>query len=80
AHSDKGTTDPIVGSVKEKTITPDVAQDVGASIAQTNPNDATITEFFGDSSDSEGTTEEEVGQDYLEIEDSADVVEDYPAE
>ncbi|MCI85481.1 hypothetical protein A2U01_0106760, partial [Trifolium medium] len=66
-------------SVKENTTTPDVAQDVGASTAQTNLNDATITESFGDSSDSEGSTEE-VGQDDLEIEDSTDIVEDSPAE
>ncbi|MCI76606.1 hypothetical protein A2U01_0097876, partial [Trifolium medium] len=62
--------DHVAHSVKEKTITPDVAHDVGASIAQTNPNDATITESFGDNSDYEGANEEEVGQDDLEIEDS----------
>ncbi|MCI90013.1 hypothetical protein A2U01_0111302, partial [Trifolium medium] len=48
--------------------------------AQTNPNAATITESFGDSSDSECATEEEVGQYDLEIEDSIDVVEDSLAE
>ncbi|MCI94751.1 hypothetical protein A2U01_0116049, partial [Trifolium medium] len=53
AASDKATTGPVVDSVKEKTITPDVAQDVGASKVQPNPNAATITESFGDSSDSE---------------------------
>ncbi|MCI16158.1 hypothetical protein A2U01_0037299, partial [Trifolium medium] len=47
----KATTDPGVDSVKEKTTTPDAAQDVGASMVQSNPNTATITESFDDSSD-----------------------------
>ncbi|MCI98143.1 hypothetical protein A2U01_0119446, partial [Trifolium medium] len=64
----------------EKTITPDAAQDVGASTAQTNPNAATITESFGDSFGSEDATEEEVGQGDLEIQDSIDVLENSPAE
>ncbi|MCI55335.1 hypothetical protein A2U01_0076585, partial [Trifolium medium] len=34
--SKKVSTGPVIESVKEKTITPDAAQDVGASTAQTN--------------------------------------------
>ncbi|MCI10215.1 hypothetical protein A2U01_0031307, partial [Trifolium medium] len=78
--SEKVSTRPVAESVKEKTITPDVAQDAGASTAQTNLNTATITESFGDSSDSEDATEEEVGKDDLEIEDYTDVPENSPAE
>ncbi|MCI48657.1 hypothetical protein A2U01_0069900, partial [Trifolium medium] len=40
--SEKVTTGPVIESVKENTTTPDVAQDVEASTAQTNPNAATI--------------------------------------
>ncbi|MCI35813.1 hypothetical protein A2U01_0057034, partial [Trifolium medium] len=61
--------------MKEKTITPDaaqdveasedqtnpnVAQDVGASKDLSNPNAATITESFGSSSEFDASTEEEV--------------------
>ncbi|MCI73345.1 hypothetical protein A2U01_0094609, partial [Trifolium medium] len=61
--------------VKENTTTPDVAQDVGASSVLPNPNAATITESFGDGSDSEAATEEEVEQEDTTKGKSADVVE-----
>ncbi|MCI56297.1 hypothetical protein A2U01_0077548, partial [Trifolium medium] len=77
---EKVSTGPVAESVKEKVITPDAAQHVGASTAQPNPNAATITESFSDSSNYEGATEEEVGQGDLEIENSTDVLENSPAE
>ncbi|MCI35279.1 hypothetical protein A2U01_0056500, partial [Trifolium medium] len=45
--SRKISTGPVAESVKENTITPDAAQNVGASSVQPNPNPATITESFG---------------------------------
>ncbi|MCI78776.1 hypothetical protein A2U01_0100047, partial [Trifolium medium] len=36
-------TGPVAESVKENTTTSDVAQDVGASTVQQNPNTATVT-------------------------------------
>ncbi|MCI38497.1 hypothetical protein A2U01_0059725, partial [Trifolium medium] len=60
--SEKVSTGPVTESVKENTTTPDVAQDVGASSVQPNPNVETITESLGGGSDSEAATEEEVEQ------------------
>ncbi|CAJ2627908.1 unnamed protein product [Trifolium pratense] len=79
APSNKSTSDSVVTlvtfSIKEKTTTLDVAQDVGTSYVQPNPNAATITESFGDSSDSEAATEAEL-QDKENNDIPANVVED----
>ncbi|MCI50378.1 hypothetical protein A2U01_0071622, partial [Trifolium medium] len=69
----------VAESVKENTTTPDVAQDVGAFSIQPNLNAATITESLGDGSDSEAATEEEVEQEDVGKEKSADV-EDFQSE
>ncbi|MCI92991.1 hypothetical protein A2U01_0114289, partial [Trifolium medium] len=58
---------------------PDVAQDVGASTVQQNPNTATGTETF-DSSESDAATEEEVEQGVTVKGKSADVVVDSQTE
>ncbi|MCH99270.1 hypothetical protein A2U01_0020282, partial [Trifolium medium] len=78
--SEKVSTGPVAESVKENTTTPDVAQDVGASSVQPNPNAATITESLGDGSNSEAATEEEVEQEDVAKEKSVDVVEDSQSE
>ncbi|XP_045795337.1 uncharacterized protein LOC123889868 [Trifolium pratense] len=83
APSNKSTSDFVVTlvtfSIKEKTTTLDVAQDVGTSYVQPNPNAATITESFGDSSDSEAATEAEL-QDKENNDIPANVVEDSKTE
>ncbi|MCI38017.1 hypothetical protein A2U01_0059245, partial [Trifolium medium] len=80
ATSDKATIEPVVESVKEKTTSSDVVQDVGASSVQPNP-DATITESFGVSSESDpGTDEEEEVKDKQDNNDTPDVVENSQTE
>ncbi|MCI62093.1 hypothetical protein A2U01_0083350, partial [Trifolium medium] len=59
ATPDKATPETIDESMKEKTITPDAAQDVDASKDLFNPNDAAFTDSFGSSSESKASTEEE---------------------
>ncbi|CAJ2635873.1 unnamed protein product [Trifolium pratense] len=81
--SDKSISDSIVElvtfSIKGNITTLDVAQDVGTSSVQPNPNDATITESFGDSCDFEATTGDEL-QDKENNDIPADVIEDSKTE
>ncbi|CAJ2656757.1 unnamed protein product [Trifolium pratense] len=83
APSDKSISDSVVElvtfSIKENITTLDVAQDVGTSSVQPNPNVATITESFGDSCDFEAVTEDEL-QDKENNDIPADVIEDSKTE
>ena len=83
APSDKSISDSVVELVtffiKENITTLDVAQDVGTSSVQPNPNVATITESFGDSCDFEAVTEDEL-QDKENNDIPADVIEDSKTE
>ncbi|CAJ2673046.1 unnamed protein product [Trifolium pratense] len=83
APSDKSISDSVVElvtfSIKENITTLDVAQDVGISSVQLNPNAATITESFGDSCDFEAATEDEL-QDKEKNDIPANVIEDSKTE
>ncbi|CAJ2678843.1 unnamed protein product [Trifolium pratense] len=83
APSDKSISDSVVElvtfSIKENITTLDVAQDVGTSSVQPNPNAATITESFGDSCDFEAATGDEL-QDKENNDIPADVIEDSKTE
>ncbi|CAJ2633141.1 unnamed protein product [Trifolium pratense] len=83
APSDKSISDSVVElvtfSIKENITTLDVAQDVGTSSVQPNPNAATITESFGDSCDFEAATKDEL-QDKEKNDIPADSIEDSKTE
>ncbi|CAJ2666734.1 unnamed protein product [Trifolium pratense] len=83
APSDKSISDSVVElvtfSIKENITTLDVAQDVGTSSVQPNPNATTITESFGDSCDFEAATEDEL-QDKEKNDIPADAIEDSKTE
>ncbi|CAJ2657656.1 unnamed protein product [Trifolium pratense] len=83
APSDKSISDSVVElvtfSIKENITTLDVAQDVGTSSVQPNPNATTITESFGDSCDFEAATGDEL-QDKENNDIPADVIEDSKTE
>ncbi|CAJ2642440.1 unnamed protein product [Trifolium pratense] len=63
----------------ENITTLDVAQDVGTSSVQPNPNAATTTESFGDSCDFEAVTEDDL-QDKEKNDIPADAIEDSKTE
>ncbi|CAJ2641623.1 unnamed protein product [Trifolium pratense] len=81
--SDKSISDSVVElvtfSIKENITTLEVAQDVGTSSVQPNPNATTITESFGDSCDFEAATEDEL-QDKEKNDIPADAIEDSKTE